>query len=95
MGAGRGEEGWGAKERSEGDGEDRRGERRRAQLVLCSRELEEGDVGKEGRRSFWCTREDKGGARRTRIAGMIDAWRRLAYGRRRAQEKHSNAFDQF
>ena len=43
MGAGRGEEGWGAKERSEGDGEDRRGERRRAQLVLCSRELEERD----------------------------------------------------
>ena len=57
---------------------------------LCSRELKEGDEGKEGRRSFRCTREDKSGARRARFAGMLDAWRRLAdddsaYGRRRAQ----------
>ena len=43
MGVGQGEEGWGAKERSEGDRKDWCGERRRAQLVLCSRELEERD----------------------------------------------------
>ena len=55
-----------------------------ALLVLCSRELEEGDEGKgrEDRRSFQGVREDKGGAQRARFAGMLDAWRRQRHSRR-------------
>ena len=56
-----------------------------ARLVLCSRELEEWDEGKgrEDRRSFQGVREDKGGARRARFAGMLNAWRSSPACRRR------------
>ena len=69
-----------------------------ALLVLCLRELEEGDEGKgmAGKRSFQGVREDKGGARRARFAGMLDAWRarrrpQQRYGVGAAQEKHWRA----
>ena len=49
---------------------------------LCSRELEEGKV-TDGTESFQGVREDKSGARTTRIAGGRDAWRREPTARRR------------
>ena len=82
MGAGRGEEGWGAKERSEGNRKDRRGERQRAQLVLCSRELEERDEEKGRDDKLPVLAEDKA----TR-AENEDRWddRRVEEARRRRQ----------
>ena len=82
MGAGRGEEGWGAKERSEGDGEDRRGERRRAQLVLYSRELEERDEDKGRDVKLLVLAEDK--ATRAENEDRRDD-RRMEEARRRRQ----------
>ena len=59
----------------------RRGGRRRV-CAIGSPELEERE-GTVGTGSFQCDREDKIGARTTRITGGRDAWRRSPTGRRR------------